>query len=150
MLFRSTNTLRLLQLPATIQRHLQDGTLRMGHARALLGTPDRAFQEELARRAVEEDLSVRAVEEAVRIREAGSAAPAPDQAGAGKTASPTQAASGLRPPGLMELEELLGDYLNTRVKIAMGPKLGKVQIDFADLGDLERIYRLMTQGVTGS
>ena len=79
-----------------------------------------------------------AVEEAVRIRESGSSAPAADQAGAGKTASPTQAASGLRPPGLMELEELLGDYLNTRVKIAMGPKLGKVQIDFADLGDLER------------
>ena len=55
-----TNTLRLLQLPPSIQRCLKDGTIRMGHARALLGTPDRAFQEQLARRVVAEDLSVRA------------------------------------------------------------------------------------------
>lgn len=145
-----SNTLRLLQLPAAIQRHLQDGTLRMGHARALLGTPDRAFQEELARRAVEEDLSVRAVEEAIRLREAGDSGPVAAQSGErpAPKASPTPPA--LRPPGLMELEELLGDYLNTRVSIAMGPKLGRVQIDFADLGDLERIYRVMTQGAAGT
>src|SRR5690349_611417 len=62
-----TNTLRLLQLPPSIQRHLKDRTLRMGHARALLGTPDRAFQEQLAKRAVAEELSVREVEEAVRL-----------------------------------------------------------------------------------
>lgn len=144
-----TNMLRLLQLPATIQRHLTDGTLRMGHARALLGTPDRAFQEELAQRAVAEDLSVRAVEEAVRLHESGAAPAAPvtteTQNRTSKNPTPT-----LRPPGLLELEELLGDYLNTRVKIAMGPKLGRVQIDFADLGDLERIYRVMTQGASGS
>ena len=63
-----TNVLRLLQLPPSIQRYVRDGQLRMGHARALLGTPDRTFQEQLARRAVAEDLSVRAVEEAVRER----------------------------------------------------------------------------------
>jgi ParB family transcriptional regulator, chromosome partitioning protein len=147
-----TNTLRLLQLPATIQRHLKEGTLRMGHARALLGTPDRAFQEELAQRAVSEDLSVRAVEEAVRRRESG----APDATPAKPTDEVVTSTPGtptpppLRPPGLLELEELLGDYLDTRVRIAMGPKLGRMQIDFADLGDLERIYRVMTQGVTGS
>ncbi|MFM8237861.1 MAG: ParB/RepB/Spo0J family partition protein [Actinomycetota bacterium] len=143
-----SNTLRLMQLPAAIQLFLRDGTLRMGHARALLGTPDRAFQEELARRAVEEDLSVRAVEEAIRLHDSG-ARPAESPA----TDRPEQTAPippPLRPPGLMELEELLGDYLNTRVRIAMGPKLGRVQIDFADLGDLERIYRVMTQGATGS
>src|SRR5262249_43079057 len=61
-----SNTLRLLQLPPSIQRLLQEGRISMGHARALLGTPDRALQEQLARRAADEDLSVRAVEEAVR------------------------------------------------------------------------------------
>ena len=66
-----TNTLRLLQLPPTIQHLLADGRLTAGHARALLGTPDRGFQEALARRAVAEHLSVRAVEEAVRAHAAG-------------------------------------------------------------------------------
>ena len=131
-----TNTLRLLQLPPSIQRHLKDGSLRMGHARALLGTPDRAFQEQLARRAVAEDMSVRAVEEAVREREDHPAQRVAAQATATK----------LRPPGLLELEELLGDYLETRVRITMGPRHGRLQVDFATLEDLERIYRLMTQG----
>jgi ParB family chromosome partitioning protein len=131
-----TNTLRLLQLPPSIQRHLKDGSLRMGHARALLGTPDRAFQEQLARRAVSEDMSVRAVEEAVRDREDH---PAQRVAAQGTTTK-------LRPPGLLELEELLGDYLETRVRITMGPRHGRLQVDFATLEDLERIYRLMTQG----
>jgi ParB family chromosome partitioning protein len=131
-----TNTLRLLQLPPTIQRYLKEGTLRMGHARALLGTPDRAFQEQLARRAVGEDLSVREVEEAIRRRE---------EARAGRAAARASSGTRLRPPGLLELEELLGDFLETRVRITMGPKHGRVQIDFANLEDLERIYRVMTQ-----
>src|SRR5207245_2410555 len=63
-----SNTLRLFQLPAGIQRLVVEGQLSAGHARALLGTPDRAFQESLARRAVSEGWSVRAVEEAVRAR----------------------------------------------------------------------------------
>ncbi|MDG2233871.1 MAG: chromosome partitioning protein ParB, partial [Ilumatobacter sp.] len=53
-------------------------------------------------------------------------------------------ATQLRPPGLLELEELLADRLDTRVSVSMGPKRGRVTIDFADLVDLERIYRLMT------
>ena len=61
-----TNTLRLFQLPPAIQKLVAEGQLSAGHARALLGTPDRAYQEALARRAVAESLSVRAVEEAVR------------------------------------------------------------------------------------
>ena len=88
----------------------------MGHARALLGTPDRAFQEQLARRIVAEDLSVRAVEEAVREHSDGDA---PATAGGGRRRAPPAAAR-LRPPGLLELEELLGDHLETRVKITMG------------------------------
>jgi ParB family transcriptional regulator, chromosome partitioning protein len=130
-----TNMLRLLQLPPAIQRYVKDGNLRMGHARALLGTPDRAFQEQLARRAVNEDLSVRDVEEAIRAR-----TDTPATRGV-ETRAPK-----LRPPGLLELEELLGDYLETRVQISMGPRHGKVQIDFATLEDLERIYRTMTDG----
>jgi ParB family chromosome partitioning protein len=133
-----TNTLRLLQLPPTIQRHLKEGSLRMGHARALLGTPDRAFQEQLARRAAAEDLSVREVEEAIRRREESPADRAAAQANPAK--------STLRPPGLLELEELLGDYLETRVRITMGPRHGRIQVDFANLEDLERVYRQMTQG----
>ena len=132
-----TNTLRLLQLPPTIQRQLKEGALRMGHARALLGTPDRAFQEQLARRVVSEDLSVREVEEAVRQR---------DGSQADRAAKKTTLGGRLRPPGLLELEELLGDYLETRVRITMGPRHGRVQVDFANLEDLERIYRAMTPG----
>jgi ParB family chromosome partitioning protein len=132
-----TNTLRLLQLPPAIQKLIQDDALKEGHARALLGTPDRAFQEQLARRAVNEGLSVRAVEEAVRAHTK------PEKAGGAKTTPP---AGQLRPPGLLELEEMLGDYLETRVKIAIGGKQGKLTIEFADLEDLERIYRIMTEG----
>lgn len=135
-----SNTLRLLQLPPSIQRSLKDGTIRMGHARALLGTPDRAFQELLARRVVAEDLSVRQVEEAIRGR---SETPAPATEVAAAASDP---GGRLRSPGLLELEELLGDYLETRVKITMGARHGRVQIDFANLEDLERIYRAMSQG----
>jgi ParB family transcriptional regulator, chromosome partitioning protein len=127
-----TNTLRLLQLPPAIQKLIQDDTLKGGHARALLGTPDRAFQEQLARRVVSEGLSVRAVEDAVRAH-SGEAKRAP-------AAAPGQ----LRPPGLLELEELLGDYLETRVKITVGGKQGKITVEFADLEDLERLYRVVT------
>jgi ParB family chromosome partitioning protein len=133
-----TNTLRLLQLPPSIQKLIQDDTLKEGHARALLGTPDRAFQEQLARRAVNEGLSVRAVEDAVRAHTK------PEKAGRAKSTPPTPGQ--LRPPGLLELEEMLGDYLETRVKIVIGGKQGKLTVEFADLEDLERIYRIMTEG----
>ena len=140
-----TNTLRLMQLPPAIQKSLQDGRLSMGHARALLGSPDRAFQEQLAKRAVAEDLSVRAVEEAVREHQGDAgAAPAPD----GRGGTPPNGRK-LRPPGLVELEELLGDHLETRVSISMGSARGKVVVEFSTLEDLERIYRRMTDGVTG-
>lgn len=134
-----TNTLRLLQLPPAIQKMLAEGQLSAGHARALLGTPDRAFQEALARRVIAQGLSVRAVEEAVRARGGGEdpeGAPPPDD-------TSRQPRSRLPEPGLAELEELLANHLDTRVKVELSKGKGRITVDFADLEDLERIYRQM-------
>ncbi|MDO8361593.1 MAG: ParB/RepB/Spo0J family partition protein [Actinomycetota bacterium] len=142
-----SNMLRLLSLPAAIQHLLADGRLSAGHAKALLATPDRAFQEQLARRCAAEGWSVRMLEEAVRDRgtagtgSAAADAEAPTQVGDGAGLT---GATRLRPPGLLELEELLADYLSTRVSVSMGTNKGKVVIEFADLEDLERIYHRMT------
>ncbi len=133
-----TNTLRLFQLTPAIQRLVAEAELAEGHARALLGTPDRAFQEALARRVVSEGLSVRAVEEAVRARSQLATL------GPGADAPAGQPGRRLRPPGLLELEELLSQHLDTTVKVDMGAKKGRVIIDFASLEDLERLYRAMT------
>ncbi len=134
-----SNALRLFQLPPTIQRLVADGQLSAGHARALLGTPDRGFQESLAKKAVAEALSVRDVEEAVRRRN--------ELAGqlSGSTTARPPSGRQLRPPGLLELEDLLAGYLDTTVKVEMGAKKGRLVIDFATLEDLERIYRAMTE-----
>ena len=67
------------------------------------------------------------------------AAPKPETAGS------SEQSHGLRPPGLLELEELLARHLDTRVKIEMGATKGRVLIEFATLEDLERIYRAMTE-----
>jgi ParB family chromosome partitioning protein len=144
-----SNTLRLFQLPPAIQKMVVESRLSAGHARALLGTPDRAFQEHLAKRAVTEGLSVRDVEEAVRQRnERGSTT-----AEAGTDAGSASASAGskrLRPPGLLELEELFSAQLDTRVQVTMGGSKGRVMIEFADLEDLERIYRVIAEGGPGS
>lgn len=141
-----SNTLRLFQLPAPVQHLLAVGRLSAGHARALLGTPDRSKQEALATQAVEEGLSVRALEELVRVSVAPPA-PAPESTPTPDVATPPPVAPTvpLRPPGLLELEELLSEYLNTRVRVSMGGNRGKMVIEFADLEDLERIYRRMTE-----
>ncbi len=135
-----TNTLRLFQLPPAIQRYVAEGQLSAGHARALLGTPDRAYQERLARRAVTDGLSVREVEEAIRERSS-----VPDESGAAAGPSPSPARR-LRQPGLLELEELLSTHLETRVAVTMGAKRGRVVIEFAGLEDLERLYRIIAEG----
>jgi ParB family transcriptional regulator, chromosome partitioning protein len=135
-----SNTLRLFQLPPAIQKLVAEGRLSAGHARAVLGTPDRAFQESLARRAVADGLSVREVEDAVRARsepEAGL-----DDEGA-PAAEGTPATRPGRPAGLVDLEELFSEHLETRVKIRMRGRRGQLVIDFADLEDLERIYRVV-------
>jgi ParB family transcriptional regulator, chromosome partitioning protein len=141
-----SNTLRLFQLSPGIQRLVMEGKLNAGHARALLGTTDKAFQESLARRCVAEELSVRSVEEAVRLRNgAVSGGPTAPGAAAATPAKPVSSGAEDRPAGLFELEEVLGDVLSTRVAIALAPnRKGKVTIEFADLADLERIFRIMT------
>jgi ParB family transcriptional regulator, chromosome partitioning protein len=137
------NTLRLFQLPPSIQRLVAENQLAAGHAKALLGTPDRVFQERLAKDIVAKGLSVREAEEAVRLHNEEAEEPEPDSV---QPASP--AAKRLRAPGLLELEELLADHLATRVKISMASAngRGKVVVDFGGLEDLERIYRAMTEG----
>jgi ParB family chromosome partitioning protein len=136
-----SNTLRLFQLPPTVQRMVAEGRVTAGHARALLTTPDRAYQEALAQRIVTDGMSVRAVEEAARTHNAG-----PDGAAASGVGAGSGPKGRLRPPGLLELEELLSAHLDTRVAITMGASRGKVTIEFATLEDLERIYRAMTTG----
>jgi ParB family chromosome partitioning protein len=141
------NTLRLFQLPPTIQRLVAENQLSAGHAKALLGTPDRVFQERLARDIVARGTSVREAEEAVRLHNEEAAAG--DEPGADTSeASKAPVAKRLRPPGLLELEELLADHLDTRVRVSMGAGggRGKVVVEFGGLEDLERIYRVMTEG----
>ena len=131
-----SNTLRLLQLSTGIQRYVRDGQIKMGHARALLGTPDRMLQEHIAKRIVKEDLSVRAVEELVRSKVDDTPL----------EVRPPPSVPKMRPPGLLELEGLLSDHLDTRVAVSMTQNRGKVLVEFANLEDLERIYRVMTEG----
>jgi ParB family chromosome partitioning protein len=150
-----TNTLRLLQLPAGAQRALAERTISAGHARALLGTPDRSLQERLVDRIIDEGLTVRAVEELVRAggAELRVVPPPPDvEADAperGATSGTTETAGRRAPvrklpePGVLELEELLSTYLNTRVKVDIQNRRGRLVVDFATLEDLERIYRAM-------
>lgn len=134
-----TNTLRLFQLPAPIQKLVSEGQISGGHARALLATPDRAFQEALAGRIVRDGLSVRAAEEAVRTR--ADLAAATSSATKERTARQPK----VRQAGMHELEELLSEHLDTRVRVEEGAARGRVVVEFADLDDLERIYRAMTE-----
>jgi ParB family transcriptional regulator, chromosome partitioning protein len=142
-----SNTLRLFQLPPSIQRMVMDGALTAGHARALLGTPDRAFQEALARRAVAEQLSVRAVEEVVRERNelAGATGPVTRVVAAGTetTVRPAAVPAVDHGAAVHALEEMLSDFLDTRVRIDLGTRKSRMSVEFADLDDLERIYRRM-------
>ena len=138
-----TNSLRLLALPAAIQAFLADGRLSAGHAKALLGTPDRAFQEQLARRAAAEGWSVRAIEEAIRDR-GGEGATAVVKPGKTDDGTGGGTVTKLPPAGLLELESQISEYLSTRVGVKMNSnKKGSVTIEFAGLDDLERLYYLM-------
>jgi len=139
-----TNTLRLLGLPPQVQRLLADGKLSAGHARAILSTPDRALQERIAKQAVAEGWSVRQTEDVAR--RGGVDAPPPNPPAPRPTDGAGLAGSTrLRPPGLLELEQLLADHLDTRVGVQLGTKRGRVTVEFADLEDLERIYRLIVE-----
>ena len=127
-----SNTLRLLKLPPLVQRRVAAGVLSAGHARALLGLGDGGAMERLAQRIVAEGLSVRTVEEIVALGEADE----PERARRTPRA-------GTPRPELIDIESRLSDFLDTRAKIAMGAKKGRVTIEFATLEDLGRILAAM-------
>jgi ParB family transcriptional regulator, chromosome partitioning protein len=141
-----TNTLRLLQLPASVQGAIAEGRLTAGHARALLPLADPEAIEAAAAQVEADGLSVRATEQLVRRL----TAPTPPDTGADATAEPSAAKEPAMPDaGVVELEHLLERHLNTRVKVDFKGPRGRVIVDFADLDDLERIYRAVT-GVPSS
>ena len=125
-----SNTVRLLQLSPAIQAAVASGDLAAGHARALLGLEDMAFAEHLAERAIDEGWSVRQMEDAVRARTAR------DESDDAKPV-----VTELRPAAIIELEQRLSDQLGTTVKIQYKNNKGTVDIRFASLDELERIYR---------
>ena len=145
-----TNSLRLLALPPSILQLLADGRLSGGHARALLALTDRPTQEKLARQCVEESWTVRNIEQAVRQslgRDVRSIKSDKKPVGTNEKNSSTKIRTvALPPPGIVELEKLLGEHLATNVSVTATNGRGKVVIEFADLNDLERIYRAMTEG----
>jgi ParB family transcriptional regulator, chromosome partitioning protein len=128
-----TNMIRLLRLPVAVQRRVAAGVLSAGHARALLGLDSPERQEELAARVVAEGMSVRATEEAVTLAkrepERGRASPTPRRAE--------------RPPEVDQVAERLSDAFDTRVKVELGQRKGKIVIEFGSLDDLDRIVALM-------
>ena len=148
-----TNILRLLQLPTGVQRLLAEGQITPGHARALLGTPDRGYQELLAKAVIADGLTVRAVEDLIREHGSDSSDGGVSSGEGGETrperkdqlqsGQPSAEPRRVPPPGILELEELLSNHLNTRVKVDLSAKRGKVVVEFATLEDLERIYKLM-------
>jgi ParB family chromosome partitioning protein len=126
-----SNTIRLLNLPPSVQRKVAAGVLSAGHARALLGLDDGSAQEHLAQRIVAEGLSVRAVEELVAVGDGGSARRRAPRAGRQRAA------------GLVELAAGLSDHFETRVRVDLGRSRGKITIEFASVDDLDRIVAAM-------
>lgn len=143
------NIMRLLSLPSSVQKYVSDGRLSAGHARALLGVESEAEQVAIAERVVTEDLTVRDVERLIKGESltpsgddgAVDEASAPEEPSAAPT--PTHSPGSTRQPAVLELERMLGEHLDTSVGVSMGAKKGKIVIDYADLDDLERIYRII-------
>ena len=132
-----TNTIRLLNLPVPVQRRVAAGVLSAGHARALLTLDDAEAQDALATRIVAEGLSVRAVEELVAL--AGHEKP---------SASRPAPARRVSAPALTDLADRLSDNFDTRVKVELGRRKGKIVVEFASVDDLERIVGLMVPGMS--
>ncbi len=121
-----SNTIRLTELPAPIQKMLNEGTLTAGHGRALLAIGSEKKQLEIAKKAVEKNWPVRKLEELAQSTKASK--------GTGSTTN--------RSATIVELENLLAEHLNTRVKVQLqANQKGKIQVEFFGLEDLERIYR---------
>ncbi|TXS55988.1 ParB/RepB/Spo0J family partition protein [Streptomyces sp. t39] len=132
-----SNTLRLLKLSPPVQRRVAAGVLSAGHARALLSVDDTEEQDRLAHRIVAEGLSVRAVEEIVTLLNADQKSPTrPKGPRAGTRLS----------PALSDLASRLSDRFETRVKVDLGQKKGKIVVEFASMEDLERILGTLAPG----
>ena len=125
-----TNTIRLLNLPASVQRRVAAGVLSAGHARALLSLTDEKEIEALANRIVAEGLTVRAVEEIVST-------------GAAKVKGGSVKRGKILAPRLKEISDQLSDTLDTRVSVELGKQKGKIVIEFATMEDLERITKII-------
>ncbi|MFE4051404.1 ParB/RepB/Spo0J family partition protein [Streptomyces sp. YIM B13518] len=132
-----SNTLRLLKLSPSVQRKVAAGVLSAGHARALLSVEDAEEQDRLAHRIVAEGLSVRAVEEIVTLMGSG-----PQKAQRSKGPR----AGALVSPALTDLATRLSDRFETRVKVDLGQKKGKITVEFASMEDLERILGTLAPG----
>jgi ParB family chromosome partitioning protein len=127
-----SNAMRLLRLPPSVQRRIAAGTVSAGHARTILALEDTAQQERLADRIVAEGLTVRQAEELVRRAKLGEPVlDAPE-----RTPRPRPM---MQAPGMVDLAERLSDRLETRVRVQLGKRKGKVLIEFATLDDLQRI-----------
>ena len=129
-----SNTLRLLNLPPAVQKRVAAGVISAGHARALLGLEEPLAQERLAQRIVAEGLSVRTVEEIVALGGDGST----------KVAARKQVTAKPVAPALRHLSDRLSDLFETKVKVEMGQKKGKIVVEFATIDDLERIVKAMS------
>ncbi len=127
-----TNTIRLLNLPVPVQRRVAAGVLSAGHARALLGLDDSDAQEELAARIVAEGLSVRATEEQVALADTARR-PVPRR----------RSGPRLVAPAIEDLAGRLSDSLDTRVRVELGRRKGRITVEFASVDDLERIVALI-------
>jgi ParB family chromosome partitioning protein len=129
-----SNTIRLLGLPASVQRRVAAGVISAGHARALLSLADADAQERLAARVVAEGLSVRATEELVSTDDQ---VPTPR----------ARASRAPKVPALARLEESLSDLLETRVTVELGRRRGKLTVAFATLDDLQRVLGVLAPQV---
>jgi ParB family chromosome partitioning protein len=130
------NTLRLLQLPGSVQRLIMAGRLSAGHARAVLAVSDPVRQRELAEYMVDARLSVRQAEELVKSNSQASDSPA-------ATAAPSSPPLTTKSAAVLEVQKRLSDLLDTKVVVTESSKNGKITIDFADRTDLDRIFSLI-------
>lgn len=126
-----TNALRLLDLPVAIQKLITEGRLTAAHGKALLGLQGNPFQQRLATRAAQERLSARETEDLVRRFQA--------MTGTERAGSSTVP----RPPQVTDAQRLLSSHLQTRVRVEMGKRKGKITIDFVSLEELERLMSLL-------
>ncbi len=135
------NTLRLLALPMGVQRLVGTGQLSAGHARTILGCEDEDQQVALAQRCVDDQLTVRELEQLLRGDDVADSESSDDADDTGSSTPEKRKVGETRAPAVLELERLLSEHLDTRVGVTLGAKKGKIVIDYADLNDLERIYR---------